>query len=131
MQRIIGWWESSSLGVKLVVGGLAAIALCARRQSFGAAHTALQPIERMPGPGSPRLCNECGLPGLRQWGDDGFPMSWFYFGCDGHLDVVRLLGDRQDTATILPTTRRSQSKRRHQNTPCPFLATTKPTLAPS
>lgn len=28
-------------------------------------------------------------------------MSWFYFERDGHLDVVRLLGERQDIATIL------------------------------
>ena len=27
-------------------------------------------------------------------------MSWFYFERDDRLDVVRLLGDRQDIATI-------------------------------
>ena len=35
-------------------------------KAFDAAHAALEPIPRMPGLGSPRLGNECGLPGLRQ-----------------------------------------------------------------
>ncbi len=70
-------------------------------KAFDAARAALEPIKRMPGLGSPRLGNECGLPGLRQWGVGGFPMSWFYFERDDHLDVVRLLGERQDIAAIL------------------------------
>lgn len=28
-------------------------------------------------------------------------MQWFYFEAENHLDVVRLLGDRQDIATLL------------------------------
>jgi toxin ParE1/3/4 len=28
-------------------------------------------------------------------------VEWFYFEADDHLDVVRLLGERQDTAAIL------------------------------
>jgi toxin ParE1/3/4 len=28
-------------------------------------------------------------------------MQWLYFEADGHLDVVRLLGDRQDIVAIL------------------------------
>ena len=71
-------------------------------KAFDAARAALGPIKRMPGVGSPRLGKECGLPGLRQWGVGGFPMSWFYFEREDHLDVVRLLGDRQDTAAVLP-----------------------------
>ncbi len=27
-------------------------------------------------------------------------MQWLYFEAEGHLDVVRLLGDRQDIAAI-------------------------------
>jgi toxin ParE1/3/4 len=30
-----------------------------------------------------------------------FPVLWIYFHRDDHLDVVRLLGERQDIATIL------------------------------
>ena len=70
-------------------------------KAFDAARAALGPIKRMPGVGSPRLGKACGLPGLRQWGGGGFPMSWFYFERDDHLDVVRLLGDRHDIAATL------------------------------
>lgn len=69
-------------------------------KAFDAARSALEPIKRMPGLSPPRLGIECDLPGLRQWGVTGFPMSWFYFELRDHLDVVRLLGDRQDTAAI-------------------------------
>jgi toxin ParE1/3/4 len=31
----------------------------------------------------------------------GFPMQWLCFEADRHLDVVRLLGDRQDIVVIL------------------------------
>jgi toxin ParE1/3/4 len=30
-----------------------------------------------------------------------FPLRWIYFVRDDHLDVVRLLGERQDVETIL------------------------------
>jgi toxin ParE1/3/4 len=30
-------------------------------------------------------------------------MQWLYFEADDHLDVVRLLGDRQDIIAILTT----------------------------
>lgn len=66
-----------------------------------AALAALDPIERMPSMGSPRLGLLCDIPGLRAWRVDGFPMQWFYFEADDHLDVVRLLGDRQDIIAIL------------------------------
>lgn len=33
-------------------------------KAFDAARAALEPLERMPGMGSPRLGNECGLPGF-------------------------------------------------------------------
>ena len=78
--------------------GQGGVALGAK--AFDAARGALEPIGRMPGQGSPRLGNQRGLPGLRQWGVGGFPMSWYCFERDDHLDVVRLLGDRQDIATI-------------------------------
>jgi toxin ParE1/3/4 len=68
---------------------------------FDAAIAALEPIVRMPGMGSPRLGQLCEIPGLRSWRITDFPMQWLYFEADDHLDVVRLLGDRQDIIAIL------------------------------
>jgi toxin ParE1/3/4 len=31
----------------------------------------------------------------------GFPLVWLYFERDDHLDVIRLLGERQDILAIL------------------------------
>ena len=70
---------------------------------FDAAIAALNPIERMPGMGSPRLGQLCEIPGLRSWRVTDFPMQWLYFEAADHLDVVRLLGDRQDIIAILST----------------------------
>lgn len=68
---------------------------------FDAAVAALGTIERMPGIGSPRLGLLCEIPGLRSWRVADFPMQWLYFEAKDHLDVVRLLGDRQDIVAIL------------------------------
>jgi toxin ParE1/3/4 len=68
---------------------------------FDAALAALQPIERMPAMGSSRLGQLCEIPGLRSWSLANFPLQWLYFEAADHLDVVRLLGDRQDIAAIL------------------------------
>ena len=68
---------------------------------FDAALAALKPIRRMPAMGSPRLGLLCEIPGLRSWRVTGFPLQWHYFEADNSLDVVRLLGDRQDIAAIL------------------------------
>lgn len=68
---------------------------------FDAAIAALEPIQRMPALGSPRLGQLCEIPGLRSWRVTGFPMQWLYFKAEDHLDVVRLLGDRQDIVAIL------------------------------
>jgi toxin ParE1/3/4 len=68
---------------------------------FDAALAALQPIERMPAMGSPRLGQLCDIPGLRCWRVADFPMQWLYFEATDHLDVVRLLSDRQDIVAIL------------------------------
>ena len=70
---------------------------------FDAVISAFEPIERMPGMGSPRLGQLCEIPGLRSWRVAGFPMQWLYFEAEDHLDVVRLLGDRQDIIAILST----------------------------
>lgn len=68
---------------------------------FDAAIAALEPIERMPGMGSPHMGQLGEIPGLRSWRVTDFPMRWLYFEADDHLDVVRLLGDRQDITAIL------------------------------
>jgi len=68
---------------------------------FDAALAALKPIQRMPAMGSPRLGRLCEIPGLRSWRIGEFPYQWFYFERNDYLDVVRLLGDRQDILEIM------------------------------
>ncbi|EHR69780.1 plasmid stabilization system protein [Burkholderiales bacterium JOSHI_001] len=62
---------------------------------------ALDQIEQDPGLGSPALGKALGIPGLRAWKVSKYPLMWFYFERKDHLDVVRLLGERQDFAAIL------------------------------
>jgi toxin ParE1/3/4 len=62
---------------------------------------AVDQIELEPGMGSPRLGMLLGIPGLRTWRVAKFPLLWCYFERADHLDVVRLLGERQDIAAIL------------------------------
>lgn len=62
---------------------------------------ALDRIEQNPAIGSPAWSDVLGVSGLRVWRVEGFPVIWFYFERDDHLDIVRLLGERQDIATIL------------------------------
>jgi toxin ParE1/3/4 len=66
-----------------------------------ASNAALDLIELEPGMGSPALGKVLGLPGLRTWRVGKFPLLWCYFERGDHLDVVRLLGERQDVAGIL------------------------------
>ena len=66
-----------------------------------ATNEALDQVELEPGMGSPRLGKLLGIPGLRTWRVGKFPLLWFYFERGDHLDVVRLLGERQDIITIL------------------------------
>ena len=66
-----------------------------------ATNTALDQIERDPGIGSPTLGERLGISGLRTWRVAKFPLLWCYFERDDDLDVVRLLGQRQDLAAIL------------------------------
>jgi toxin ParE1/3/4 len=54
-------------------------------------------IELDPGIVAPPL----GIAALRTWRLAKFPLRWCEFGSTDHLDVVRLLGERQDIATIL------------------------------
>jgi toxin ParE1/3/4 len=66
-----------------------------------ATNAALDQIELDPGIGSPLVGKRLGIPGLRTWQVAKFPLLWFYFERGDHLDVVRLLGERQDIAAIL------------------------------
>jgi len=68
---------------------------------FDAAFAALGALTRMPGAGSPRVGELCGIPGLRVRRVIGFPCGWFYFIANDHVDVVRLLADAQDLPTSL------------------------------
>ncbi len=77
---------------------------------FDAAVAALEPIERTPGIGSARLGPPCEIPGLRSGLVTGFPMQWPCFEAEDQLDVVRLLGDRQDIMAILTTTATTMSR---------------------
>lgn len=66
-----------------------------------ATNAALDQLELEPGIGSPLLGKDLGIPELRCWRVSGFPLLWFCFERNDHVDVVRLLGERQDIATIL------------------------------
>ena len=57
-----------------------------------ATNPALDQLELDPGIGSPVLGKALGIPDPRSWRVTGFPLLWFYFERDDHLDVVRLLG---------------------------------------
>ena len=66
-----------------------------------ATSAALDQLEREPGIGSQALGKLLGIPELRTWRVTKFPLLWFYFERNDHLDVVRLLGERQDIAAII------------------------------
>ena len=66
-----------------------------------ATNSALDQLELQPGMGSPALGKRIGIPGLRTWRVAKFPLLWCYFERPDHLDMVRLLGNRQDVAAIL------------------------------
>ncbi len=66
-----------------------------------ATNEALDQIELEPGMGSPTLGKLLGIAGLRTWRVGKFPLLWCYFERGDCLDVVRLLGERQDIIAIL------------------------------
>jgi toxin ParE1/3/4 len=65
-----------------------------------ASNAALDQLELEPAMGSPVLGKTLGIPELRIWRLAKFPLLWFYFERDDHLDIVRLLGERQAVAAI-------------------------------
>jgi toxin ParE1/3/4 len=56
---------------------------------------ALQALERTPSMGS-AIGLDLGVKALRAWRIDGFPLSIWYFERGDRLDVVRIVGQRQD-----------------------------------
>lgn len=61
---------------------------------------ALEQISRNPGTGSPTLDQELGIAGMRTWLVRDFPLAFWYFERDTHIDVARPVGQRQDALTI-------------------------------
>lgn len=58
-------------------------------------------LERHPGVGSLRIGQELGLARLRTWRVKGFPLLLVYVERDDYVDVIRVLGERQDVLAIL------------------------------
>lgn len=65
-----------------------------------ASRKALEQVRRDPAIGSPRIGELIEIPGLRSWRVAAFPLIWFYFERADCIDVVRLLGERQDILSI-------------------------------
>ena len=61
----------------------------------------LMQVAEFPGSGSPHFGMALNIPGLRTVQTVGFPYTLFYFERDDHLDVVRLLHQRQDIPMLL------------------------------
>lgn len=68
---------------------------------FDAALDSLDLVGRMPGAGSLRIGELCGVPTLRSSRLVGFSCGWFYFERADHVDVVRLLAFAQDLTMII------------------------------
>ncbi|HLA33402.1 MAG TPA: type II toxin-antitoxin system RelE/ParE family toxin [Rhodocyclaceae bacterium] len=62
---------------------------------------ALQLLQFEAGIGSSRIGELLDIPDLKNWRLTGFPLILLYFEREDFLDVVRLLGERQDIPTIL------------------------------
>ncbi len=68
---------------------------------FASAIEAVRSAEAMPGVSSPLVGERVGIDGLRRAGVDGFPCGWFSIERADHLDVIRLLADKQDLEDLL------------------------------
>jgi toxin ParE1/3/4 len=74
------------------------------RACLNLALDALDLLATQPAMGSLRWAQPAEQPPLRAWRVKRFPVLWFYFEREDHLDVVRLLGERQDIAAMLAGT---------------------------
>lgn len=61
---------------------------------------ALLTLQQQPGIGSPAMGQELGIHEMRTWLVDGFPLAFWHFEREAHIDVVRLIGQRQDAFGI-------------------------------
>jgi toxin ParE1/3/4 len=61
---------------------------------------ALRHIERNPSSGSPILGQILEVVGLRTWRIEDFPLSFWYFERNDHVDIARLVGQRQDALGV-------------------------------
>ena len=57
---------------------------------------ALQDLERNPSIGSPALGTLLGIDELRTWRLHGFALTFWYLERADHIEVIRLVGQRQD-----------------------------------
>jgi toxin ParE1/3/4 len=89
--------RSAGRGPVLPQGGGTRLAVT----SVKATNEAVDQTELEPGLGSPRLGKLLNIAGFRICRVAGFPLRWCCFERADHLDVVRLLGERQDVAAIL------------------------------
>ncbi len=61
---------------------------------------ALDEFRCNPAIGSPTLGQDLGVEGMRIWLISGFPLSFWYFERKTHVDVARLVGQRQDAMGV-------------------------------
>ena len=79
-----------------------------RREAGGAvANKLLDALEKTlvdlrlnPAIGSPTLGHMLDVTGLGTWRINGFPLSFWYFERDTHVDIARLVGQRQDADAV-------------------------------
>ena len=69
-------------------------------QLVEALKAALQTLQQQPGIGSPILGGELGIAEMRTWLVEGFPLTFWYFERETHIDIARLVGQRQDALGI-------------------------------
>lgn len=62
---------------------------------------ALQDLERNPSIGSPALGKLLGIDELRTWRLQGFPLTFWYFERVDDIEVIRLVGQRQDQVGVV------------------------------
>lgn len=68
-----------------------------------AVKAAISQLEANPAIGSPRIGQDMGVPELRTWRLAGFPAALWYFERPDHVDVVRVIGERQDIERVTIT----------------------------
>lgn len=61
---------------------------------------ALDTLGENPRIGSTALGREIGIDGMRTWPVDAYPLTFWYFEREAYVDVVRLVGQRQDALRI-------------------------------